>query len=212
MAARKSRLPTGLSGRYPEAVERLIALLMRLPGVGMRAGERMALHLLEASARERTELAKAVSSLDKEVRFCGTCGSLSGKEVCRICSNPKRRKDLVCVVEWPHEVTRIEEAGAFDGTYHVLMGHLDPSAGIGPDRLKLKELLARVDKEGIKEVILALNPTFAGDATGDHLVGLLKGKGVRVSRLARGIPFGGELEYVRPESLRHALLRREEVE
>ena len=197
-------------GRYPEPVERLVRLLMRLPGVGMRAGERMALHLLEAPAEEREELAEAVRRLG-EVRFCELCGGLSEGPRCRICANPRRDRGLVCVVEWPHEVTRIEEAGGFNGLYHVLMGHLDPDAGVGPERLRLKELLRRVEQEGIKEAVLALNPTVAGDATSDYLAGLLRGKGVRVTRLARGVPFGSELEYLRPESLRHALLRREEL-
>ena len=211
MAARKTKLPSGLSGRYPEPLEHLIALLMRLPGVGMRAGERMALHLLEASAAERKELADTVLRLEKDVRFCRVCGGLSDKDLCRICSNPKRDKTIVCVVEWPHEVKRIEESGAFNGVFHVIMGHIDPDSGIGPDRLRFRELLQRVDKDGVKEAVLALNPTVAGDATADHLAGLLKGKGVRVSRLARGVPVGGELEYLRPESLRHALLKREEM-
>lgn len=211
MAARKARLQRGLEGRYPEPLERLISLLMRLPGVGLRAGERMALYLLEASNEERKALADAVLSLEKEVRFCRLCGGLTDRDLCRVCSNPKRDKSVVCVVEWPHEVGRIEESGAFNGVFHVLMGHLDPDGGVGPDRLRFKELLARVEKDAVKEAILALNPTIAGDATADYLAGLLKGKGVKITRLARGVPFGGELEYLRPESLRHALLRREEL-
>lgn len=200
-----------ITGRYPHALEELIGRLMRLPGVGMRAAERMALHLLEAGEGERRELAEAIRRLESDVRFCSVCGALAAGELCRICSNPRRDRQIVCVVEWPHEVTRLDEVAGFNGAYHVLMGHLDPDAGIGPDNLRCRQLVERVRQHAVSEVILALNPTVAGDATADYLAGLLRADGVKVTRLARGVPFGSELEYMRPESLRHALQKREEL-
>ena len=190
---------------YPPSVLRLIREFTRLPGVGGKTAERLALHVLRAPKKEAQALADALIAVKETVRFCTSCFGLSDAEVCRICADPGRNRQVVCVVEQPAELVAIEKAGAFTGIYHVLQGVLSPMDGIGPDQLRINELLDRVRAGEIEEVVIATGTNVEGDATAAYLAEQLAPLNVRVTRIASGVPLGGDLRYVDGMTLKRAM-------
>ncbi len=190
---------------YPPSVLRLIREFTRLPGVGGKTAERLALHVLGASRKEAHALADALIAVKETVRFCTSCFGLSDAEVCRICADPGRDRGVVCVVEQPAELVAIEKAGAFTGVYHVLQGVLSPMDGIGPDQLRINELLDRVRAGEVEEVVIATGTNVEGDTTAAYLSDQLAPLGVRVTRIASGVPLGGDLRYVDGMTLKRAM-------
>lgn len=190
---------------YPPSVLRLIREFTRLPGVGGKTAERLALHVLRAPKKEAQALADALIAVKETVRFCTSCFGLSDAEVCRICADPGRNRQVVCVVEQPAELVAIEKAGAFTGIYHVLQGVLSPMDGIGPDQLRINELLDRVRGGEIEEVVIATGTNVEGDATAAYLAEQLAPLNVRVTRIASGVPLGGDLRYVDGMTLKRAM-------
>ena len=186
------------------AVEKLVDELTRLPGVGRTSAQRLAFHLLKVSRDEALSLAEAIRSIKEDVRTCSTCGNFTEADPCLLCRDPKRPRDVLCVVEQPMDVLAVEASGGFRGQYHVLRGALNPLEGIGPDDIRARELLDRVKNGEIREIILATNPNPPGEATAHFLADLLKPFSVHVSRIARGIPVGGDLEYADQATLARA--------
>src|SRR5690554_5796885 len=180
---------------YDGAVQDLIDELGRLPGVGPKSAQRIAFHLLGADAADVQRLAEAITTVKEKVCFCATCGNVAESEQCRICADPRRADDLLCVVEEPKDVVAIERTREFRGRYHVLGGAIDPMNGIGPDDLRIRELLARLSDGTVHEVIIATDPNIEGEATATYLARMLGPLEVTVSRLASGLPVGGDLEY-----------------
>ncbi|MER3411186.1 MAG: recombination protein RecR, partial [Thermoleophilia bacterium] len=176
------------------AVDNLVAQLTRLPGVGRRTAQRLAFHLLRASSEEALALAQAIVDVKEKVRFCRACGNLTEEEVCGICLDPRRDRSLVCVVEQPVDLLSIERTGEYRGLYHVLGGALSPLDGVEPSDLRIDELIQRVERDEVEEVVIATNPTMTGEATAAYLADRLRGK-VRITRLASGLPVGSDLEY-----------------
>ncbi len=197
---------------YEGAVQDLIDELGRLPGIGPRSAQRIAFHLLLADKADSLRLAKAVTHVTETVRFCERCFNLAEQEFCRVCRDTRRDATQVCVVEGPSDVVAIERTREFRGRYHVLGGSISPIDGRGPDDLNIRELVQRLDAEGITEVILATNPNVEGEATATYLVRLLRPMGVTVSRLASGLPVGGDLEYADEVTLGRAFEGRRAVE
>lgn len=181
--------------RASAPIQRLVAALRRLPGIGEKSATRLAFHLLAAPEAQVHELAEAIVRLKKEIVLCAECFDLTDASPCAICRDAKRDSAIVCVVEEPADLAAIEASGRFAGRYHVLGGALSPIDGIGPDDLRVAELVERVRRGGVGEVILATNPTAEGDATAHLLAGQLRGAGARVTRIASGMPLGGDLEY-----------------
>ncbi len=198
---------------YPDSVQTLIDKFAELPGVGGRSAERMAFHILASAREEAMGLAVAIRDVKKNIRACQQCYNVAEGKLCHICSDYKRDQSLVCVVELPRDIIALEKCGGFDGVYHVLQGRLDPAAGMGPENLRLAELLQRIEKTEIREVILALNPTTEGDVTATYIAEAIEGTGkeVRVTRLARGLASGTDLEATAPSSLEYALRGRQRV-
>jgi recombination protein RecR len=194
------------------ALEDLIEALRCLPGVGPKSAQRMTLHLLERDREGAAALAQALQTAAERVRHCVRCRNLTEHEVCEICADPRRDGQTVCVVESPTDVLAIEQSGGYRGLYFVLMGHLSPIDGIGPAEIGLDFFHRRVLDEGVAEVILATNPTVEGEATAYYLTDLLQPEGVSLSRIAHGVPLGGELEYVDGSTLAHALSGRRPVQ
>ncbi len=197
---------------FSPAIENLIDALRCLPGVGPKSAQRMTLHLLERDREGAAVLAKALGEAIDKVGHCRRCRNFTELDVCEICEDRKRDKTTICVVETPADVLAVEASGSFRGIYFVLMGHLSPIDGIGPGEIGLDRLQQRVVDECIEEVILATNPTVEGEATAYYLTDLLLPGGVKVSRIAHGVPLGGELEYVDGSTLAHALSGRRAVE
>lgn len=193
------------------AIESLIAELARLPGIGRKTARRLTFHLLQQAPDEARRLARALEAVAEQVRPCEECGNVSEESRCEICRDPRRDASVLCVVEEPSVVQAVERSTEFRGRYHVLGGRLSPLDGIGPEALRIESLLGRVRAGGVREVILATNPSMEGEVTATYLQQLLAGEGVRVTRLARGLPMGGDLEYVDGVTLAHALLARQEV-
>lgn len=196
---------------YPPVLERAIASLTKLPGLGSRTAERMIFFLLKGPREEITTLAQAISDLKEKVTSCLTCGNLSEESRCPICSSPRRDGSVICVVGEPSDVVAIEKTSEYQGLYHVLSGSLSPLDGIGPDDLRIKELLNRIKSGKVKEVILATNPDSEGEVTATYLAQQLKPLGVKITRIARGIPVGGSLEHVDEVTLAKALEGRREI-
>ena len=194
-----------------ETLAGLVKALARLPGIGTKTAQRLALYLLRADDEEAQKLAKLVADLKRKVRFCNTCGSISEDAECAICKDPARNRELVCVVEEPQDVLVLEKTRQFRGLYHVLHGVLSPIDGVGPDDLNLAGLEKRVKSQKIKEVIVATNPTVEGDTTALYVAKALQGERCTVTRLARGLPMGGTLEFADEVTLMRALERREEI-
>ncbi len=195
----------------PRSVAGLKQALQRLPGVGPKSAQRMAFHLLERDREGARQIGEAIRHALSRVNHCHRCNNFSESELCAICVSEKRESGLLCVVETPADLDAIEQAGIFRGMYFVLMGHLSPLDDIGPEQLGINQFITLLDKESIDEVILATNLTLEGQATGDFLLGLLQEKSVPVTRLARGIPMGGELEYMDPGTLDQAFTDRRTV-
>ncbi|HEY3068665.1 MAG TPA: recombination mediator RecR [Methylomirabilota bacterium] len=196
---------------YPEPVARLIDALQRLPGIGPKTAQRLTFFLLKRPSEEVRELADSLRAVKEKIVHCSSCFNVTDEDPCRICADPARDARLVCVVEEPNDLLAMERTGEFRGRYHVLLGALSPLDGIGPDDLKVRELLARLDTDGATEVILATNPNVEGEATALYLAKLLRPLGVRVTRIARGLPVGGDLEYADQVTLSKALEGRREI-
>jgi len=196
---------------YPPALGRLVDALQRLPGIGPKTAQRLAFHLLKQPAEAVRALADALVDLKTRVSHCARCFNLTDEGPCRICADPSRDAGLLCVVEEPNDLLAMERTGEYRGRYHVLLGALSPLDGIGPDELKVRELLARLDADPVREVILATNPNVEGDATAIYLAKLMRPLGVRVTRIARGLPVGSDLEYADEVTLARALEGRKEV-
>jgi recombination protein RecR len=180
---------------YEGAIQDLIDELGRLPGVGPKSAQRIAFHILSADPTDVKRLALALQRVKELVRFCTTCFNVAESEQCRICRDPRRHDDAICVVEEPKDVVAIEKTGEFRGRYHVLGGAINPLEGIGPDNLRIRELMTRLQSGEVKELILATDPNTEGEATATYLALLVKPMGLRVTRLASGLPVGGDLEY-----------------
>ncbi|MHC4251742.1 MAG: recombination mediator RecR [Planctomycetota bacterium] len=191
-------------------VSRLMDELAKLPGVGKKSAERMAYHIMRAPADDAMALSQAVREVRERVRACRVCGSFAEEQTCPVCSDRSRDAGTVCVVEMPQDVAQIEKTGDYRGLYHVLMGRLSPLEDVGPKDIRVRELIARVGKGGVREVILATNPTAEGDATAAYLEKALRGKGVRVTRPARGLPAGSAIEFVDSGILGEAIRARRE--
>jgi len=196
---------------YPEPMARLIEALRRLPGIGSKSAQRIAFHLLKADAEESDRLADALRELKASIRLCEVCNNFTDTSPCLYCTDDARDSRLVCVVEEPANTVPIEKTGKYRGRYHVLHGALSPLQGIGPDQLRIGNLLERIQGGGVEEVIVATNPTVEGEATALYLSRLLKPLGVRVSRIAMGIPVGGELEYTDSATVAKAMEGRKEI-
>ena len=194
-----------------KSFERLIAALKRLPGVGPKQAERFALHLLRAPRAEVENLVEALREAKAAMRLCARCGDFTDREVCRLCSDPARDAGLVCVVEEPQDAAAFERSRSFKGLYHVLHGALSPLDGVGPERIKARELLERVKAGGVREVVLATDPDTEGEATALWLAEALHPLGVKVTRIAHGVPLGGDLDYLDERTLSHALAGRREI-
>lgn len=197
---------------FSPAIEELIEALRCLPGVGPKSAQRMTLHLLERDREGAESLATALSEAMNKVEHCQRCRNFTELDVCEICIDPRRDTSTICVVETPADVLAVEMSGSFKGVYYVLMGHLSPIDGIGPEEIGLNLFHQRVIDEEISEVILATNPTVEGEATAYYLIDLLQEDGIKVSRIAHGVPLGGELEYVDGSTLAHAFSGRRQVE
>jgi len=198
--------------QFSPSLQNLIEALRCLPGVGPKSAQRMTLHLLERDREGAAALADALQQAVARIDHCSRCRNFTELEICEICADPRRDATTICVVETPADVLAVEQSGSFRGVYFVLMGHLSPIDGIGPEEIGLDRFHRRVVDEGIREVILATNPTVEGEATAYYLIDMLQPEGVRVSRIAHGVPLGGELEYVDGSTLAHAFLGRRTVE
>ena len=198
----------------PEPVQRLIDAFSRLPGVGPKTASRLTFHLLRGDETLSVELAQALSELKENTAYCQQCWNITtaDRTLCEICAHPRRDAAVICVVEEPLDVLALERTGGFEGQYHVLHGALSPIEGIGPEDLKIADLVARVNKGGVREIILATNPSMEGDATAMYLQQQLAGSGSRVTRLARGLPVGGDLEYADQNTLLRALAGRQDMD
>jgi recombination protein RecR len=190
---------------------RLIEELSKLPGIGPKTAQRLAFHLLNAPPEVAHNLARALVFARDNVRYCSVCANLTDREVCQICSDPERDPTLLCVVQEPRDVVAMEKTRGYRGLYHVLQGAISPLAGVGPDDLTIKQLLARLGEGKIKEVILATNPDVEGDATALYLAQLIKPLGLKVTRIAHGLPVGAHLEYADEMTLARALEGRREL-
>ena len=197
---------------YEGPVQDLIEEFGRLPGIGPKSAQRLAFHLLHIPAEDARRLARSIVEARDRIAWCSRCFNLAEGDLCRICSDARRETSLLCVVEDPRDVVAIEKTGEFRGRYHVLQGAISPLEGVGPEQLRIRELLARVGPEGIEEVILATNPNIEGEATALYLVRILKPLGVRVTRLASGLPVGGDLEYADEVTLGRAFAGRRSAE
>jgi recombination protein RecR len=197
---------------YEGAVQNLIDELGRLPGVGPKSAQRIAFHLLRVAPEDARRLAQSILDAKERVTWCRRCFNISEGELCGFCRDERRDATVLCIVEEPRDIVAIERTAEFRGRYHVLQGAISPIEGIGPDQLRIKELLARINEEGVQEVILATNPNIEGEATAMYLARLLKPLGIRVTRIASGLPVGGDLEYADEVTLGRALEGRREVD
>jgi recombination protein RecR len=200
-----------VASTYAPPVQALIEELGRLPGIGPKSAQRIAFHLIKLPTEDAARLARAIDEAKAKVRFCERCWNVAEGAECGICADNQRDPTVLCVVEEARDIVAIEKTGEFRGRYHVLLGAISPIDGIGPEQLKMKELLVRLEPEGVEEVILCTNPNVEGEATALYLARLLKPLGVRVTRLASGLPVGGDLEYADELTLGRALEGRREV-
>jgi len=195
---------------YPKPLEKLINELVKLPSIGAKTAQRLALHIL-AHPDDAKSLAAALTDARQGVRLCRNCGNFSSEDICDICADKTRRQDIYCVVEQAPDIIAIERTGQFNGVYHVLGGVIAPMDGVGPEKLRLSELLERLKKSPVQEVVIATNPNLEGEATALYLAKLLKPLGVKVTRIASGLPVGGELEYADEITLGRALEGRRDI-
>lgn len=199
-------------GVYAGPVQDLIDELGRLPGVGPKSAQRIAFHLLKLPKQDALRLARSITEVKDRVAFCERCFNIAEGDLCGICSDDRRDATVICVVEEPRDIVAVEKTGEFKGRYHVLQGALSPIEGIGPDQLRVKELLGRLDDEGVTEIILCTNPNIEGETTAMYIGRLLKPLGLTVTRIASGLPVGGDLEYADELTLGRALEGRREVD
>lgn len=197
--------------QYPRPLGKLINELSKLPGIGGKTAQRLAFHILSVSDSEAESLAEAISQAKQSMRYCSVCGNLTDSDPCAICSDKGRRQDIICVVESPRDVMAMERIKEFDGLYHVLHGSISPMDGIGPEDINLKQLIVRLQNSQVKEIILATNPNIEGEATAMYIARLIKPSGIKVSRIANGIPVGGDLEYADEVTLLKAVEGRREL-
>ena len=195
-----------------EVLKRLIAALTQLPGVGEKTATRLALYLLTCPEQQARELSQSIAEARTKIHFCQRCFNYAEADLCPLCGDARRRADLVCVVETPADLLSIERAGGFQGLYHVLHGTIAPLDGIGPRQLRIDELLARVDREQVREVILATNPTMNGNATAAYIADQLQGRDIVVTRIAQGIPAGSDIGYADRTTLAHAMQGRRRMD
>jgi recombination protein RecR len=193
---------------YPTSIRQVIRQFSKLPGIGEKTAERLAMYILRSSRSDADQLARSISELKDKVRLCSICFSLSESEHCNICTNPSRDNRVICVVEQPADMVSIEKSGAYNGKYHVLQGALSPMDGIGPDAIRIKELIARIGEGNIQEIILATGTHVEGEATASYLLGLLEKFPVKVTRIASGVPIGGDLKYIDQVTLKRAMETR----
>jgi recombination protein RecR len=196
---------------YPSTVRNLIRNLSRLPGIGEKTAERLTMHIIRAPRKEIEALSQSISEIKDKVRLCSSCFALSDDTECNICSNPARYENLLCVVEQPADMVAIEKSGAFKGRYHILQGVLSPMNGVGPNDIRIQELLSRIRDGIIKEVVLATSTSVEGEATANYLSERLGSLSVKVTRIASGVPMGGDLQYVDPVTLQRAMDTRHAV-
>ena len=198
--------------RTSAPIQRLVAALRRLPGIGEKSATRLAFHMLSSPESQVQELAEAIVRLKKEIVLCAECFDLTDASPCAICRDARRDASQLCVVEEPADLAAVEATGSYSGRYHVLGGALSPIDGIGPDELRIADLESRVRRGGVREVILATNPTAEGDATAHYLADRLRGSGVRTTRIACGMPLGGDHEYADPITIGRSLQNRRDLE
>ena len=196
--------------RYSESIARLIEALNKLPSIGQRSAERIVFYLLKADPIEAEKLSRAVMDIKTKIKACSICNNITELDPCNICSNPKRTSDEICVVEQPNDIISIEKTNEFRGRYHILLGAISPLDGISPDDLKIKHLVERIEKEKVKEIIIATNPNSEGETTAIYLSQILKPLKVKITRLAQGLPMGANLEYVDDITMTKALEGRRE--
>lgn len=197
--------------RYPLPIQKLLDELERMPGVGPKSAQRIAYWLLASEKDDANRLAEAITEVKETIHFCPKCFNFAQDELCEICADYKRDDSAICVVEEPRDVNAIEKTGEFRGTYHVLHGAISPLDGIGPDQLRIKELMERLGVEPIKEIVIATNPNAEGEGTATYLSRLIKPLGIKVTRIASGLPVGGDLEYADEVTLGRALEARREM-
>ena len=197
--------------QYPEALARLVQEFTRLPGIGPKTAQRLAFHVLRMEERDVLALASALADAKRKIGRCSVCFNLADTQPCRICSDPERDRTTICVVEEANDLVAMEKARTYKGLYHVLEGALSPLEGVGPEALRIPELMKRVKGGAVKEVILATNPTVEGEATAMYLARLLKPLGLKVTRIARGIPVGSDLEYADEVTLARSLEGRRDI-
>lgn len=197
--------------QYPKPLGKLINELSKLPGIGGKTAQRLAFHILSLENREAQALANSILEAKETMKYCSTCGNLTDQDPCTICSDKRRRQDVICVVESPRDVMAMERIKEFDGLYHVLHGAISPMDGIGPEDINLKQLIVRLQNSDVKEIILATNPNIEGEATAMYIARLIKPSGIKVSRIANGIPVGGDLEYADEVTLLKAMEGRREL-
>jgi recombination protein RecR len=196
---------------HAKPIDDLIEALTKLPGIGRKTASRLAFYILRSNPSEAQRLARAILDVKEKIRLCSICFNLTDEDPCRICQDERRTREILCVVEGPNDLIAIENTGAFSGRYHVLHGTISPLEGVGPDDIKIRELMERIHRERVAEVILATNPTVEGGATALYLTDLIKPLGVKVTRIAYGIPMGGEIEYSDGMTLSKALEGRREI-
>ncbi|MFO7557070.1 MAG: recombination mediator RecR [Desulfobacterales bacterium] len=196
---------------YPDSLLKLIKNLSKLPGIGEKTAERLAMHILRASRKEAEQLSHSIIEIKEKVKLCSMCFALSDTDVCNICSDPARTPSILCVVEQPADMVAIEKSGSFKGLYHILEGALSPMDGIGPDDIRIKELITRIARDKIKEVVLATSTNIEGETTAGYIAEQLKNHPVEVTRIASGVPIGGDLKYVDQVTLKKAMETRHAV-
>ncbi|MGB5748980.1 MAG: recombination mediator RecR, partial [Desulfobacterales bacterium] len=196
---------------YPASIQNLINKIARLPGIGEKTAERLALHILRAPRQEAEELARSLLTIKDKVKFCSQCFALSDGELCTLCSDPARDASVLCVVEQPADMVAIEKSGAFRGMYHVLSGALSPMNGIGPENIRIRELMTRIQQNEVKEVVLATATNVEGEATASYIAQLLEKHQIKVSRIASGVPMGGDLKYIDQVTLKRAMESRHAI-
>lgn len=197
--------------QYPRPLAKLIGELSKLPGIGYKTAQRLAFHILSLDGMEAKNLADAIVKAKEEMKYCSVCGNLTDKDPCIICSDPARRTDIICVVESPKDVAAMERIRDYNGQYHVLNGVISPMEGIGPDDINLKSLITRLQKTDVQELIVATNPNIEGEATAMYIARLIKPAGIKVTRIAHGLPVGGDLEYADEVTLLKAVEGRREL-
>lgn len=196
---------------YSEPIDRLINEFSKLPGIGRKTAQRLAFHVINMNPDDVSSLSKALMDVKREIRYCKVCCNISDSDICSICANGHRDSSTICVVEDPRDVAAMERTKDYNGKYHVLNGVISPMDGIGPDMLNIKELISRLGDGSIKEIIMATNPTIEGEATAMYISRLVKPMGIKVTRIAHGLPVGGDLEYADDVTISKALEGRREI-